>query len=47
MGGAEGNTGTGTPPDKSRPACERGTGEDSAASGETNAYRLIATVMVC
>ena len=36
MGGAEGNTGTGTPPDIRRPACQRGTGQDTEASGETN-----------
>ena len=35
MGGAEGNTGTGhTPRLNSRPACQRGTGQDVRTSGE-------------
>ena len=47
MGRAEGNTGTSTPED-CRPACQRGTGQDGAGSGEDKrSIEGIAAPRVC
>ncbi len=40
MGGAEGNTGAGTPPEYRLPACQRGTGQEGRTSGETTYHRM-------